>query len=192
MCQSNKKFKDKVKCPKVMEAFETLKRALQTEPILAYPDFNLPFIIQADASQYAIGAVIGQIRPDFGFKFMPIMFISRHLTAADSRYSTTERELLSLVFAKKKSNHYIYARHVTFVTDHKPLVSMKVLKEPMGRIGRLMNKLQDQDFTLVYQPGSKNITADLLSRPEKVVESVELKTSELVFQGCVNWAKEQT
>ena len=191
MSQSNQKFRAKRNSHEAIESFNKLKSALLSDPVLSYPDFSLPFIIQCDASSIAIGAVLGQMKPENQNKFLPIMYISRHLTATEQKYSTTERELLSVVFSGKKGKPYIYGRHVTFVTDHKPLVSMKVLKDPMGRIGRLLNKIQDLDFTLVYQPGSTNLTADFLSRPETVVSSVDLYSAELGFTQSVNWKKEQ-
>jgi hypothetical protein len=115
------------------------------------------------------------------------MYASRHLTATESRYSATERELLAIVWAAKKFNTYIYGRHATFVTDHQPLVTMKSLKEPNGRIGRLLWKLQDLDYTIVYQPGRNNVIADLLSRPVRL----ELNTLGLKFESVVNWQVEQ-
>jgi hypothetical protein len=75
---------------------------------------------------------------------------------------------------------------VTIVTDHEPLVTMRSLKEPMGRIGRLFHKIQDIDYDLVYQPGSSNCTADLLSRPNLEANSIELRV-----ESCVNWSLEQ-
>jgi hypothetical protein len=182
--QSNAKFKSKSKLPAAKEAFEKLKNALVTAPVLAYPDFTLPFIICSDASNVAVGAVLGQLVDN---KYKPVMYASRHLTGAESRYSTTERELLAIVWSAKRFNAYIYGRHVKFITDHEPLVTLKTLKEPNGRIGRLFNKIQDIDYTLTYQPGSRNFTADLLSRPE-----VEAKTLELHIQSCINWKLEQS
>jgi hypothetical protein len=155
-----------------------------TAPLLAYPDFKLPFTIQCDASNIAVGAVIGQT---FDNKFRPVMYGSRHFTASESRFSATERELLAIVWAAKRFNPYIYGRHATFVTDHQPLVTMRSLKEPMGRIGRLFNKIQDIDYNLVYQPGSSNYTADMLSRP-----SVEANSVELRVESCLNWSLEQS
>ena len=112
------------------------------------------------------------------------MYGSRHLTSAESRYSTIERELLAIVWASKSFNPYIYGRKVT---DNEPLVTMRSLKEPMGRIGRLFHKIQDIDYDLAYQPGSSNCTADLLSKP-----NVESNSIELCVESCVNWSLEQS
>ena len=199
MSQSVAKFKAKFKDPVAGQAFERLKQALMSEPVLVYPDFKQQFIIQTDASSVALGAVIGQVNSRNNSKFQPVMFASRHLTDAETRYSTSERELLAIVFAAKRFNVYVYGRHVTFVTDHQPLVSMKNLKDPMGRIGRLLNKIQDLDYSLVYQPGATNYVADFLSRPDNPKSSLErpiegeteLNATELEIVGCVNWIAEQ-
>ncbi|CAF1067859.1 unnamed protein product, partial [Brachionus calyciflorus] len=159
------------------------------EKVKSYPDFSRTFVIQTDASQVAVGAVIGQF--DNNKKFRPISYSSRHLTGAETRYSATERELLAIVEAKKKNYALIYGRKVLFVTDHQPLVTMKNLKEPMGRIGRLLHKLQDIDYEIVYQPGKENFTADLLSRPENVDVKAQVNAVEMDFISALNWQVEQ-
>ena len=138
--QSNAKFKSKNKLSAAKVAIEKLKNALATAPapVIAYPDFTLPFIICSDAFNVAVGAVLGQIVDN---KYKPVMYASRHLTGAESRYSTTVREVLAIVWSAKRFNAYIYGRHVRFVTDHEPLVTVKTLKEPNGRIGRLFKKI---------------------------------------------------
>lgn len=85
-----------------MDAFEKLKKCLVSEPILTYPDFSQPFFVQTDASGVALGAVLGQYRMINGkMVFCPIMYGSRHLTGAETRYSASERELLAIVWACK-------------------------------------------------------------------------------------------
>jgi len=162
MSQSKQKFREKLKDKRVFEAFEKLKGCLMSTPVLTYPDWKLGFVVQTDASGYAIGGVLGQY---VNKKFKPIMYAGRHLTAAETRYSTTERELLAVVFCNKKFKAYLYGRHCKFIVDHEPLVTMRKLKEPMGRIGNLLNKLQDTDYEMIYQPGALHFTPDLLSRP---------------------------
>ena len=184
MSQSNANFKSKSKHPEAKEAFEKLKQALVTAPVLAYPDFSLSFTIPCDASIVAIGAVLGQVVNE---KFRPVVYGSRHLTSTETRYSTTERELLAIVWASKRFNAYIYGRHVIFITDHEPLVTMRTLKEPFGRIGRLFHKIQDIDYTLIFQPGARNFTADLLSHPQ-----IETKAVEVVINTSINWSLEQS
>jgi hypothetical protein len=83
MAQSPSKFNSKKSSVDAQNAFELLKQALVSSPILTYPDFRQPFIVQSDASNVAIGAVIGQLK---GGKFHPIMYSSKHLSDAESRY----------------------------------------------------------------------------------------------------------
>lgn len=183
MSQSTTKFRRSSSSEEAIKAFEKLKNSLASAPVLAYPDFTQPFIIHTDASGIAVGAVIGQIIQQ---RFRPIMFASRHLSTTETRYSGIERELLAIVWAAKKFNSYIYGRHSTFVTDHKPLVTMKTLKDPLSRVGRLFFKMKDLDYHLVYQPGASNYTADMLSRIETSANSVQIQ-----FKSTVNWAIEQ-
>jgi hypothetical protein len=185
MSQSKQKFKDQMKNDKVFKAFEQLKVCLMSEPVLTYPNWNLDFVVKTDAAGFTIGGVLGQ---NVDNKFKPIMYASRHLTAAETRYSTTERELLAVVFCTKRFKAYLYGRRCTFVVDHEPLVTMKKLKDPMGRLGNLLFKLQDCEYEMVYQPGNLHVTPDLLSRPSK---SSELNSIEMQFQACVNWEQEQ-
>ena len=185
MAQSKQKFKEKLKNKCVYEAFEKLKGCLMSTPVLTYPDWNLEFVVQTDASGYAIGGVLGQY---VNQKFKPIMYAGRHLTAAETRYSTTERELLAVVFCNKRFKAYLYGRHCKYIVDHEPLVTMRKLKDPMGRIGNLLNKLQDTDYDMIYQPGALHVTPDLLSRPSTVVE---VNSVEFTFSSCVNWEQEQ-
>jgi hypothetical protein len=120
-----RKFKHLLKTSSthVHSTFEQLKTAFVTAPVLAFPNFDLPFTVQCDASNVALGAVIGQIVDDW---FRPVMYGNRHLSEPESRYRATEREMLAIVWASKRFNCYIYGRPVTFVTHHEPL-------EPMGR-----------------------------------------------------------
>jgi hypothetical protein len=77
------------------KAFDTMKRIISRETLLAYPNFNKPFIIHTDASHYQLGAVISQDNK-------PIAFYSRKLNPAQTRYTVTERELLSIVETLKE------------------------------------------------------------------------------------------
>ncbi len=106
MAQSERKFKTKAKLTEMHALFEKLKSAFMTAPVLAFPNFELPFVIQCDASSVALGAVIGQMVDN---RFRPVMYGSRHLTSAETRYSTTERELLAIVWAAKRFNPYTWS-----------------------------------------------------------------------------------
>lgn len=108
--------------------FETLKEKLTTAPVLKYPEF----IVTTDTSDYAIGAILsqGQIGQD-----RPIAYVSRVLSMAELNYSTTEKELLAIVWAVKHFRPYLYGTRFTIVTDHKSLVWLfnrpRILINPM-------------------------------------------------------------
>ena len=98
-----------------LEAFETLKKALISAPIVQPPDWNLPFDIMCDASDYAIGVVLGQ---KVDKKLNVIHYASKTLDSAQRNYATTEKEFLAVVFACDKFGSYIVDSKLTIHTDH--------------------------------------------------------------------------
>lgn len=143
------------------KAFETLRDKICNKPILQYPDFSKPFLITTDASDYALGAVLSQgpLGQD-----LPISFASRTLNPAECNYTTSEKELLAIVFAVQHFRPYVYGRKFTLVTDHRPLVWLHGLKDPVSRLARWKIKLSEYDYDIVYKPGKLNANADALSR----------------------------
>ncbi|CAL9236179.1 unnamed protein product, partial [Arabidopsis halleri] len=101
-----------------LEAFEKIKRELVSAPIVQAPDWTLPFEIMCDASDYAVGAVLGQ-RKDM--KLHVIYYASRTLDDAQVKYATTEKELLAIVFAFEKFRSYLVGSKVIVYTDHAAL-----------------------------------------------------------------------
>ncbi|GFX35589.1 retrovirus-related Pol polyprotein from transposon 297 [Trichonephila clavipes] len=101
-------------------AFEELKTRLSKNPVLYSPDFTKPFIIQCDASNLGIGVVLSQVCEN---EEHPIMFLSKKLSLAEQKYSTTEKECAAIIFAVQKLKCYLDG-HQKFViqTDHNPLV----------------------------------------------------------------------
>jgi hypothetical protein len=97
------------------EAFKTLKKALTTAPIVQPPDWNLPFEIMCDASDFAVGAILGQ-RVDK--KLNVIHYASKTLDAAQKNYATTEKEFFAVVSACDKFRPYIVDSKVIIHTDH--------------------------------------------------------------------------
>jgi transposase InsO family protein len=178
LTESNRKFKW---CDKCDEAFKRLKEALITAPVLAYPDFSKPFLIQSDASKFAIGAVLSQIIEG---EEHPNAYASRHLTKCERNYTTSEKELLAVVWATKYFECYIYGKKVLIYTDHEPLTTLKSLQEPTGRLGRLFLKLQEIDYDLVYKPGDENVNADFVSRLTTTIKTIR-------FESEINWSFEQ-
>ncbi|KAK1609542.1 hypothetical protein QYE76_033215 [Lolium multiflorum] len=110
------------------EAFETLKKALTIAPVVEPPDWNLPFEIMCDASDFAVGAVLGQ-RVDK--KLNVIHYASKTLDAAQRNYATTEKELLAVVFACDKFRPYIVDSKVTIHTDHAAIRLENIAYDPV-------------------------------------------------------------
>ncbi|KAK1685727.1 hypothetical protein QYE76_046575, partial [Lolium multiflorum] len=147
------------------EAFETLKKALTTAPIVEPPDWNLPFEIMCDASDFAVGAVLGQ-RVDK--KLNVIHYASKTLDAAQRNYATTEKELLAVVFACDKFRSYIVDSKVTIHTDHVAIRYLMTKKDAKPRLIRWVLLLQEFDLHIVDRKGADNPVADNLSRLENI------------------------
>ena len=130
------------------KAFEKLKEALVTAPVLARHDFSKPFIIQTDASATAIGGVLIQINVEE--EEHPIVYFSRVLITAERNYTTTKRELLGLIHGIKKMRTYLEGYKFVAVTDHIALKYLRNLKEPTGRLARWALELQQSDFEIVH------------------------------------------
>ncbi|KAK1680770.1 hypothetical protein QYE76_041618 [Lolium multiflorum] len=146
------------------EAFETLKKALTTAPVVEPPDWNLPFEIMCDASDFAVGAVLGQ-RVDK--KLNVIHYASKTLDAAQRNYATTEKELLAVVFACDKFRPYIVDSKVTIHTDHAAIRYLMTKKDAKPRLIRWVLLLQEFDLHIIDRKGAD--VADNLSRLENIV-----------------------
>ena len=107
-------------------AFCTLKKALVTAPIIQPPNWNLPFKIMCDASDYAVGAVLGQCRDK---RHYAISYASKTLTGPQLNYATTEKELLAVVFAMDKFRSYLAGAKVIVYTDHTALKYLLTKKD---------------------------------------------------------------
>ena len=142
-------------------AFDTLKQKLTTPPILAYPDFSSTFLVYSDASDTAIGGLLGQIQHN---KEVVISYWSRQLTKAERNYSAIEREALAAVSTIKEFYPYVYGFSFKLITDHNPLTSLHSLKDVGGRLSRWIIYLQQFDFEVKYRAGKEHTNADALSR----------------------------
>lgn len=149
-------------------AFQTLKEKLISEPILQYPDFQKEFFLTTDASGKAIGAVLSQ--KDNDGNDLPIAYASRTLLDAETRYSTTERELLAIVWGVEHFNIYLYGRKFTIFSDHKPLRWLMNVKDPKSRLIRWKLRLSKYDFEIQHIKGKSNFVADCLSRNKESKE----------------------
>lgn len=142
-------------------AFQKLIQALISAPVLAPPDYNLPFEIQADASKRACGAVLVQ-HTEEGEKV--IAYMSQKFTATQQKYHVTELECLAVILAIEKFRPYIEGSKFRVITDHHSLLWLKNLKDPNGRLARWSLRLQAYDFTLVHRKGKHHVVPDALSR----------------------------
>ncbi|KAM5558017.1 hypothetical protein ABKV19_019986, partial [Rosa sericea] len=124
------------------KAFNTLKELLTSAPIMLPPDWSRPFEIMCDASDYAIGAVLGQRKDK---KPYAIYYASRTLNDAQLNYSTTEKELLAVVFALEKFRSYLLGTKVIIYSDHAALRYLMSKKEAKPRLIRWILLLQEFD-----------------------------------------------
>ena len=138
-----------------------LKSALVSEPVLAHPDWDLPFQIHCDASNYAIGVVLCQI---IDGKERVIGYYSRLLRDAEKKYDTTQKECLAVVWAVKKLRPYLYGRPFIVKTDHASLKWLLNLKDHNGRLMRWALLLQDYTYVIMHRAGKAHANADALSR----------------------------
>lgn len=125
------------------KAFDALKHTLMCAPVLAYPNFDKPFVVHTDASLTAIGGVLSQLDEN-GLEH-PVGYCSRTLNSHERNYTVTERECLDVIYSYQQFRVYLHGVHFTVVTDHASLKWLKTLKDPEGRLARWAIKLQAFD-----------------------------------------------
>ena len=140
--------------PKHMEAFEEAKWMIARKAMLAYPDFNKPFEIYTDASDYQLGGVIMQANK-------PLAFYTHKLNKSQKNYTTGEQELLGIVETLKCFENILYSQKLIIYTDHLNLLYKKLSRQRMNRWWQL---LEEYGPEIKHVPGEKNVIADALSR----------------------------
>lgn len=143
-------------------AFDKLKTCLSQAPILIHPDFNKPFILSTDASDHALGGMLGQA--DETGIMRPIAFFSKKLSPTQCKYTIMEKELLAIVQAVATFKHYLYGRHFTIKCDNSALVQLSKLESPGNRIARCFAFLSDYNYTFDLVKSEENFIADIFSR----------------------------
>nr|GEU82162.1 reverse transcriptase domain-containing protein [Tanacetum cinerariifolium] len=123
-----------------IDAFDTLKKKLTEAPILVVPDWNLPFELMCDASDFAIGAVLGKQKMKH---FQPIHYASKTITEAQIHYTTTEEEMLAVVYAFEKFRPYLVLSKSIVYTDHSALKYLLSKQDAKPRLLRLENPHKD-------------------------------------------------
>ena len=145
------------------EAFERLKEALVSSPVLAYPQFQSehPFIVETDASARGLGAVLAQQQTDG--QVHPIAFTSRSLTVPEHNYAITELETLGLVWALKIFRAYLLGHHCIVFTDHAACTSLLTNQHPSPKLARWAMVIQELDLDIRHRSGKSNLVTDALS-----------------------------
>ena len=143
------------------ESFNRIKQALITAPIIRPFDWELPFEIMCDASDFAVGAVLGQRKDKV---LHAIYYASKTLDEAQVNYATTEKELLAVIYALEKFRSYLLGSKVIVYTDHAALKYLLAKKEAKPRLIRWILLLQEFDIEIRDKKGAENVVADHLSR----------------------------
>ena len=145
------------------ESYDQLKAVLTNFPILKAPDFNKPFLLAVDASDYGVGAVLSQVEEG---EESPVAYFSKKMSEAQRKYSTVEKEVLSLIMALDHFEIYLSNNPsmLTVKTDHNPIVFINKFKNKNRRLMRWSLILQEWNLDIQHVPGKLNIVPDTLSR----------------------------
>ena len=114
--------------PASQSSFDTIKTKLTSAPVLTHPDFKNHFILHTDASDTAVGVALCQIQDDNSER--PVAYSGRALTSPEKNYTTTEKELLAVVFGVEKFRPYVYGSRCTVFTDHAAIKPLLAAKDP--------------------------------------------------------------
>ena len=127
-----------------------------------YPGYSRRFVLDTDASEVGIGAVLSQISYD-GSEVV-VAYASRSLSRPEQRYCVTRKELLAVVVFVQHFRQYLLGREFTLRTNHGSLVCVRNFKEPEGQLARWLEKLEEYTFTIVHRRGTLHSNADAMSR----------------------------
>lgn len=165
-------------------AFDELKSRFVAAPVLTQPDASRQFIVEVDASDSGVGAVLSQ-RSEHDQKLHPCAFYSRRLTQAERNYDVGNRELLAIKLALEEWRHWLEGAKYPFIvwTDHKNLSYIQSAKRLNSRQARWSLFFGRFDFTIAYRPGSRNVKPDALSRQFSVTDTPE--TDSIVPPSCI-------
>lgn len=149
-----------------IEAIDIIKQKLCEQVELYQPNFNKPFELTTDSSNFAIGAVLSQGK-------QPITFISRTLNETEQNYATNEKELLAIVWALQKLRNFLYGiADLTIYSDHQSLKYSISEKNPNSKLKRWKNLIEEFGAKMEYKPGNQNVVADALSRVNISIDKI--------------------
>ncbi|GBM03338.1 Transposon Tf2-6 polyprotein [Araneus ventricosus] len=131
------------------QAFNSLKQALASKPVLHSPDYNRQFILQTDVSDNGIGVVLSQVTEDD--KEHPIIYLSCKFSDVEKRYCVSEKECAAIIFGIQRLKYYLDGQAFTIVTDHNPLTWLKTNASKNARIARWSLALQPFNFVIIHR-----------------------------------------
>ena len=181
--------------PEAERAFQALKARFTSAPILQMPDPSRQFVVEVDASDVGVGAVLSQRTEEDG-KMHPCAFFSRRFSPAEANYDIGNRELLAVKLALEEWRHWLEGATIPFVvwTDHKNLEYVQSAKRLNSRQRRWSLFFARFNFTLSYRPGSRNIKPDALSRIFQKEENPSADQPPILPRSCavaaLTWAIE--
>jgi len=139
------------------EAFDELKRRLTSEPILALPSDEGTYVLDTDASDFGLGAVLSQRQDD---QEKMIAYASRTLAKPEQKYETARKELLAIVTGLKQFRQYLLGRHFVIRTDHAALTWLRRTAEPMPQLARWLTFIKQFDYEIEHRPGAMAMRMD--------------------------------
>ena len=151
--------------PQCTKAFSKLKELLLTAPVMMNPDFSCPFILQIDASEVGVGAVLSQTDAE-GCEHS-VAYFSRKLLPREQKYVTIEKECLVIKLGVEAFQVYLLGNEFTIQTDYRALQWLTKFKDSNNRLLQWSLALQPLRFQVVHHKGRDNANADSLSRQDK-------------------------
>ena len=152
--------------PEAIEAFNLLKTKCVTALVLAFTDFEKPFLLETDASSCGLGAVLSQ-KQDNG-KFHPVAYASRELKGGEKKYHSSKLEFLALKWAViDQFREYLRYRPFTMRTDNNPLTYIMTTPNLDATGHQWVAAMAGYDMTIEYLKGTDNKVADMMSRVPK-------------------------
>ncbi|GFW99814.1 retrovirus-related Pol polyprotein from transposon 412 [Trichonephila clavipes] len=158
LTESKQKFQWTKECE---DSFLQLKEALTSSPILIYPQPDKPFILDTDASNKSVGAVLSQ---EIDGQERVVAYWSKCLSKPERNYCVTRKELLAIVKAIEHFHHYVYGQKFLLRTDHASLTWLMNFRNTEGQVARWIQRLNEYYFDIRHRKGSSHGNADALSR----------------------------
>jgi hypothetical protein len=161
------------------KAFEEMKDKLCTTPVLAYPNFDPPFILTTDVSKVAVAAILSQVQDG---EEKPFAYGSRQLNKAEQAYSASEAEMLALVWATRYFRCYLFGKQFLVRTDHSALSYLRTFSDTNSRLMRWSLRLSELDFIVEHKAGTKIGHANALSRHMGIVMDDGLPNKDVILR----------